>query len=146
MPSTSNSLLFQGSSTQIRGFVMFAIRRMCRVSEGFKIEVLKLIRQIWTKNSSSIVKKMCNIGLEHWKLKKTVYSFWFKFFDFIPKNSRGFSLENIPYFNFLTKNGWAMSIFKFLLNSETLHNVGSANITNPLRILFQVSKLFLDFG
>ena len=53
-------------------------------------------------------------------------------------------------FNF---NFWSICTFQqaFLKTStlepsEALHNVCISNITKPLRILYQISKLFLNFG
>ena len=63
------------------------------------------------------------------------------------KNPLVFSLENIPHFKFLPNDVSAMSIFNnVLLLRPCMHIVCIANITKPIIILYQISKLFLNFG
>ena len=130
---------------------------MCRASEAFKTEFLKnAYKNIWTKNSNFIVKNKHNAGLKiilfeflaivgQFRLKKKMQNYFFIFFYLKPKNSLGFSFGIHPLLQFFSKR-WLSYVHLYLLASEALHIGRIGNMTKPLWILYQLSKLFLNFG
>ena len=68
-----------------------------------------------------------------------------QFFYFVPKNSLGFLIRKLPLLHFFPKDDRA-TVYLYLLASEALHIVRIANIAKPLRILYQISKLFLNLA
>ena len=68
-----------------------------------------------------------------------------KFFYLKPKNSLGFLIGKHPLLHFFSKR-WLSYVHLYRLASEALHIGRIGNITKPLRILYQLSKFFLNFG
>ena len=132
---------------------MFAIKIICRASEGFKTKVFKnTYRNTWSKNYNFIVKKSAQC--QFWKCKFWIFgcqimlkknmTIFYSIFLLLKKTTFVFSLENIPYFTFL-QNMIVLSLCWFL-TSWALHIISIANITKQLRILYQNSKFVLNFA
>ena len=131
---------FEVRQPKSRGFVMFAKRRMCR-----KRSFQNWGSQNWSQTNLDQKFKFNsnkNVCLENWKLKENRYKLFDSNFLISYKKFPWFFIGKHPLFNFLTKNGWAMSIFEFLLLRPcTLLVVQTSQ--NLFRFF---SKLFLDFG
>ena len=91
----------------------------------------------------------CRCLIKSWKK----CFFWIFFFISYQKIPLVFLLENIPYFNFLITDGWAMSIYNFLLLRlckvvvwETSQNCFRflINLVNYFSLLIWVGKKIRD--
>ena len=78
-------------------------------------------------------------------VEKKFEKIFHNFFYFVPKNSLGFLIRKLPLLHFFSKR-WQSYGHLYLLASEALHIVRIANITKPLRILYQISKVFLNLA
>ena len=118
-----------------------------------KLKFVKMLDEIYG-SKTKIIWAQCRfwkfeffiLGLSRSNSVEKRCDFFLHFFYFVSENSLGFlSLGNTPHFDLLLKDVSTISIYSSLL-LKPCNIVCIANITKPLWILYQNSKLLLNFG